>query len=437
MDTYNYFNAQLALGNMERHVIDKRQSARNFLEYNLMRLSKLFKVSGLPDTIPKEFYDRFLFLNGTCFLTKVKGDLYIFQGSFGGEPDAYYRPTLYIVANPALKYNATLDIQKDGVLLRNDPLWLGLYPMLSRYSVLMAENILTMRMADIMLRTPAYLSAPDDKTQQSAIEFLHQLEDGKLGVIGENRFFEGLKLQSPPSSNGSYLTQFIELQQYYIGSFYAEIGLEASFNMKREALSDSETQMNNDIMLPLIDEMLQVRKEDFDKVNAMYGTNITIDFDSAWKDNLIQLEAELKLLQSQIEVSQLTSGGIPNDGAGENGTSTDGDGEQSTNDADRTDGTGNTENTRGDATDAIDSNNTDEQGTPNTSDIGDDEVQSNDTEQIAININVTNINNGDGETEPRSNVDVQINNEDVGSDDQSSDSTDGLSTDDNSDEDDK
>ena len=86
------------------------------------------------------------------------------------------------------------------------------------------------------------------------------MENGILGVIGESPFFDGVKLQSPPSNNGSYLTQFIEYQQYLKGSLYNELGLSANYNMKREAIGKGESTLDEDALLPLCDNMLYVVK---------------------------------------------------------------------------------------------------------------------------------------------------------------------------------
>ena len=289
-----------------------------------MRLLKMFKYTNLPDTIPHEMLEYYLLMNGTCFITRVDGKLYAFVGGFGGEPDVYYRPTRYTVANPALRYSGYHEIDddsatpmndqqykvgEDGVLMRNDPLWTGLAPLMARYAALMSENIVTIRTADVMLRAVAMLTASDDKTKLSAENYLRKLERGELGVIGESSFFEGVKLQSPPSNNGSYLTQFIELQQYLKGSFYNEIGLNANFNMKREALNEGETTLNEDSLVPLCESMLQCRKEDVQKLNELFSIDppITVEFDSAWAQNVKEDELQLQKLESEaLSVSQLT-----------------------------------------------------------------------------------------------------------------------------------
>lgn len=297
-------------------VTDKRLSVNSYKVYMINRLHQMFLYKNLPKTIPQYILEQMLMLNGSAYITKVDGKLYAFTGTFGGEPDVYYRPTKYVIANPALKFSKTLDlfnldstVTDDGAFIRNDVLWYGLNPLLSRYATLLAENVVTLRMADVMLRVVAMLSAPDDKTKLAADKYLKDLEDGKLGVIGENRFFEGINMQSPPSNNGSYLTQFIELQQYYKGSFFNEIGISAPYNMKRESINESEASLNEDTLLPLIDTMYDCRKNDIKRLNELFDLDIEVSFNSIWLQNRIEDKISLlrmvKESDSDNETSQL------------------------------------------------------------------------------------------------------------------------------------
>lgn len=336
------FDRLLNSAKIAEYVTDKRLSAKSYMRYMVIRLQKMFKYENLPESIPHEMLEYYLLMNGSCFITKVEDKLYAFIGGFGGEPDVYYRPTRYTIANPALRYSSyneistdapptstefTYKVGEDGVLVRNDSLWVGLAPLMSRYCTLMAENAVTVRSADIMLRVIALLTAPDDATKIAAEAYLKKMEKGELGVIAENRFFDGVKMQSPPSNNGSYLTQFIELQQYLKGSFYNEIGLNANFNMKREAIGKGESSLNEDSLLPLCEDMLKCRKEDMKRVSDLFGIDppISVEFDSAWQMNLEQMESELagikydaELQKQQVEhlketISRLTENGSMNE----------------------------------------------------------------------------------------------------------------------------
>lgn len=306
----------------ERYVKDKKVSAKAYYRYLLTRLLRMFQYKNLPDTIPHEILDRYLFEYGIACITKVNGELYVFSGNLGGVQDVYYRPTTFIVSNPHIKVDGQLftanipvfenpyeDVgQPTGVLMRNDSEWQGLHPLLSRYAYLMAENILTLRTADVLLRVVALITAKDDKERASALEYLKTIEKGELGIIGESKFYEGIELQSPPSNNGSYLTQFIEYQQYLKGSFYNEMGLSANYNMKREAIGKGESTLDEDALLPLCDNMLRTRKEDIAKVNKMFGTEIEVEFSSSWLENRIEA---LSALQEMITPSPTPIVGQP------------------------------------------------------------------------------------------------------------------------------
>ena len=295
------------------YVTDKSKSAESIICYMLARLQKMFKYEGLPDSIPRQYLENYLLVNGHCVIGRdlrhpEDENIYAFVGAAGGEPDIYYRPTRYMVANPSLQtsnqyYISTTDPnhEPNAVLVRNDTMWQGLYPMMARYAALISENLLTIRTADVMLRVLALITAPDDSSRLAADQFLKDITEGHLASIAENRFLDGIRMQNPPSNNGSYLTQFIELHQYLVGSFYNEVGLNANYNMKREALSESETGLNDDSLMPLCEDMLRCRQEDMDRVNAMFGTSIQVSLDSSWLEN--EIERLLSIRQQASEAS--------------------------------------------------------------------------------------------------------------------------------------
>lgn len=310
------------------YVTDKSKSAQSIINYMLARLQKMFKYTNLPDSIPRQYLENYLLVNGHCIVAKDKRhpsdeSIYAFIGAAGGEPDIYYRPTRYMVANPALNMSAEYYIsttdpghEPDAVLIRNDTMWQGLYPMMARYAALISENLLTIRTADVMLRVLALITAPDDSSRLAADQFLKDIEQGHLASIAENRFLDGIRMQNPPSNNGSYLTQFIELHQYLVGSFYNEVGLNANYNMKREALSDAETGLNDDSLMPLCEDMLRCRQEDIASVNTMFGTDIQVSLDSSWLENEIDRLLSLRK-QATESSSQLVNAAPLEDGMGE------------------------------------------------------------------------------------------------------------------------
>ena len=209
-----------------------------------------------------------------------------------------------VVANPALKLSKTYTIDEDCVVGRNDNLYYGLIPLLERYATLSMETDISLWIANINLRLTNIISAPDDRTRENGEAYLKRVLDGELGVMGETAFLDGIRVQPYGEKRSETITDLIELSQYNKASKFNDLGLNANYNMKRESINASESQMNNDALLPLVDDMLNCRKEFADKMNKMFGTNISVDFNSSWKDNIEEHEAQLEAIKEQATVAK-------------------------------------------------------------------------------------------------------------------------------------
>ena len=280
---------------------NKLETTMDYIDYMTERCMSIFKWNNLPDTIPQDVLELYLQGNGNCFFTKVNDKYYVFTGGLGGEPDYNYRPTLYTVANPALNYNESLKIGVDGVLIKNDTLLKGLLPLHKRYATILANNEISLRIADINLRITSLISSTDDNTTKSAEKYLKDIEDGKLGIIADDGFVDSIKAQ-PLAVNERILTALIEYQQYVKSSWFNELGLNSNFNgMKKEAISDSEQAMNEDVLKPLIDTMLECRQKACEEINAMFDLNISVSLNSSWEDNQEELELEHDVLEAEAD----------------------------------------------------------------------------------------------------------------------------------------
>ena len=312
----------------QQQVRDKDTAVTEFMANTLAKTQSMFEYEGLPDSIPQKELERLLQTTGNAFVTSVDGVLYALSGGKGGEPDVYGRATLYTVANPALKLNKTYDIQKDGVLIENDSNGESLLPLIGRYAVLYTDGLISLNTASILTRITMLISASDDKTKQSAEEFLRKIQDGEFSIIGENAFFKGVNMQTAPTTNSVYITQLIELIQYYKASMYNELGLNANYNMKRERLNLGEVSMNVDVLLPYVDNMLKERQNAVEKINAMFDTEISVKLASSWgleRDNYNALAADLETAKENPDPTEETTETDGNDTETDgNDTETDG-----------------------------------------------------------------------------------------------------------------
>ena len=288
----------------EQFSFDKKSIQDLYVKKFLLKTQRMFKYTNLPGTIPQRDLELIMQCSGCVTIAKVNDKLYAFKGSLGGTPNEYYLPTISIVANPYLHYNANLTIDKDCVVMLNDSLYEGLLPQIQHASNLLAECDISFKFTTINIRVPAIIEATNDTSKTEAENFLQKVEEGsKLGVICGEQFLDRINVYNYASSEYS-VQHLIELKQYIYGTFLQELGIQSSFNMKREAINEAEASLNTDILYPLIDDMLIQRKIGVDKINKMFGTNIEVELDSVWKQLREQQDIAIREQESEILVNE-------------------------------------------------------------------------------------------------------------------------------------
>lgn len=270
------------------YVKDKDKAVSTFVDSMLARTAQMFDYEGLPNSIPKRELELMLQRDGQVFVTEVDGTLYAFSGGIGGPLDAYYRPTVFTVANPYLELSREYRIGVDGVRVLSDSACLGLLPILKKYAALSLDATLSLDTVIVLSRIAMLIDAPDDKSKASADAFVSKILDGDFSVIGDSAFFDGVKMQTPANNVGNVIQQLTEAVQFVKASCYNELGIGAAYNMKRERLNLAEVEQSNAGLIPLVYDMLQCRQLYFSQVNDMFGTSISVKFSSVWmNDDLI------------------------------------------------------------------------------------------------------------------------------------------------------
>ena len=308
-NTY-YFNNQKLMYKAK----DKVRNINSYVRYMLSRTSSMFEWEGLPETIPQEVLELQLQMNGYSGIAQYDGNLYAFYGGLGGEPNPNYKPTIYTVANPALKMSKAYKINQpdaDCIIIKGDTMIQGLLPIFQKYGTLLAENELSINLVDIVSRCMFVMSAGTDAAKKAAEKYIEDVFKGDLGVIWDPAALETVHIN--PAAHGgtqtSTLKTLIELEQYLKAAAFQEIGINANYNMKREAINGAEAALNDDALLPLVDDMLRCRQIGAEAVNNMFGTDIKVKLSSAWEDQQITNDAAADLLKAEAEAAEEAAAG--------------------------------------------------------------------------------------------------------------------------------
>lgn len=294
-------------------ILNKPVGTHTYISYMLSRTNEMFTYTGLPDTIPPQLLELMLQSYGSLGILRLTESqtpntpgIYALRGNGGGQPDAYYQPTIFVTANPALMNTANnfrivnhyppfdkteWSTLPPAVFVRNDINCDGLLPLFSRYATQMVENDISIRSAQINSRQQTFICATTGPEIESANEYIRNLEAGKLSAVASRPFLEGVEAQNVSTMASNAIIQLIELQQYLKASWYNELGLNSNFNMKREYLSAEEIQASTDMLLPLVDDMFTCRQMAVEAVNKEFGTSITVSKNSAWQNKQEETES--------------------------------------------------------------------------------------------------------------------------------------------------
>lgn len=241
----------------------------------------------LPD-MPPTTIEQYTQSAGWSALIRKNGKFHLVSGvcaGFRGEYDEYFLPVGVIVSNPYSKdkIDGEYTFGVDAVLLRNDTAMQGLFPIICPRAEMLVENDISILVGLNNLRIINMFHAATDNMRQAAERFIKLIRWGRIGVIlgkdsrnkwsgaPDNPVIENLPNGGVPAN---YMIQFIETASYIRGALYNDLGLQYNSNMKREALNDSETTMNDDILHPFIDNMIECRKRFCEECKKVFGIDI-------------------------------------------------------------------------------------------------------------------------------------------------------------------
>ena len=269
----------------DKYKLNKKELVNSYIRYMLNRTQDMFEYKGLPESIPKKNLELYLQTKGFVVIPSKNIDKPIaMYGGLGGVPNEYYMPTIAIVNNPYLKYNESLTIGEDCIVIYNDSTITGLMPMFEKYALILAECDLSINMINKTNRIDNVIECGDSNTEAAALKFIEDIENGELSHIVYKKFIDEslLKIHSLSKTTDNLL-KLIELRNYIESSWYIDLGLNSNYNMKRESLTDSETEVDTYTLTPLIKNMLEERKNGIKRINEKWNLNISVDLGGSWK----------------------------------------------------------------------------------------------------------------------------------------------------------
>ena len=263
---------------------------RFYFDFVLRLLYRVILFEGIPETVSETFMKLILYTQGKiCFL---EGDLIGEEASQllalnctrADTPNVYYIPRKVLVVNPRLQksYNLKPGQKCEVVYLSEADKYNlsdmngGLYSLIERTAVMLADNDISINIAQKNTRLVNLVSADTQNTKDSIQAVIASMYEGDPTIVVKSSLID--KLQGVPiiqNQTNHNLIELIEVQQYIIAHFYEQIGICTHDQMKRERLITAEINDNLELAYLNIDDILVSLQEGLQRVNDMFGTNIT------------------------------------------------------------------------------------------------------------------------------------------------------------------
>ena len=264
-------------------VCDVKENYQFYFKWLLSKVMDVIVLKNVPDSIDIDYLKQNLLLNGEICVTDFNDKLYACIGSRGGEPNEYYRPKQFVIANPILG-SKIVDIDKNGVVIYNtcadkSPYWFGgLWQLIKQTATLLADNIVSINCAQINSRVEAIYTADSEAQAVAGEAVLKKLYNGHPYQVVRQNIIEKININPmSTAATTNKIKELIELHQYIIAQFFQAIGIKANAINKKERMITDEINSQDDYLGISLLDIIESWKEGFDKVNEMYGTEIEVE----------------------------------------------------------------------------------------------------------------------------------------------------------------
>ena len=236
------------------------------------RLMRLFIWEGMPDILPREIEQR-LILAGHCGIAQYKDELTAFFGSFFGPTKYQDNWTNYNVHCPI--YSGTFTIDKDIVVINNNSLRNATFAHVSHYASLLAHAEVTLMMQLVEARDSGGVPiAKTEKAKQSLLDYAGKRYNGKIGVVSDLAGI-GVDYLGSDRHTSLNISEVWDVRTKLMKSFYADIGVRASFDKRSNTIVDEITS-DTSMLLYNVSDMLHERELACERVNNLFGTNWSV-----------------------------------------------------------------------------------------------------------------------------------------------------------------
>lgn len=258
----------------------------NYWYFKLLNLViNMFEYDNLPSGISRRDLEINLIMTGhAVIVSKKDGSLFTPLTNVFGY-DEYYQPVWASFANPVVVTAKKYTIGEDCEIIYNNSLQdsiyyikadSGLSTFVGRYARQLADVEATANIYSVNSRLVSIPVSNDNSVIESLKAFFTNLSFGKRAIVTDSNIIENFRnvdINRTGIKDG--INDWLIARDKILEQFFRDLGIRMN-NQKKAQVNSEEVESNDQLLLISADDMLKTRQDGIEKVNNMFGTDITV-----------------------------------------------------------------------------------------------------------------------------------------------------------------
>lgn len=262
-----------------------------YRRYLAQRAFGIYQFDGLPDNWNEEYLKWVLICYGVVAVLKTdKFGVIPQQCGFSGY-DVYYRPTRALVVNPLFDKTYELKIGQQCELIRLSPDWHGMADIIGHFAEQLAITT-TSVITNLYNSRASYVFSAGTKAIAESFKLMYdKIAQGEPAVFADKNLFneDGTPnwIAFQQDLNSVFIVDKLHAaHKDILNQFYSHIGIPNMQVEKKERLTEAESKVNNYATMCLVNLWKSTMEDCLEKVNAMFGLSVKVDFNEKLKEAL-------------------------------------------------------------------------------------------------------------------------------------------------------